>query len=294
MLISLLTMLLAAEGEAETQAQTPAETTETTQTAEEKADAEALKHLEEAMKNKSGEGDGNGEQTEKKVDDNSNQQAPPQETQKQETKEDNGAKQNAAPETKPPETNGESKPEDTKPDEDSLKRLEALLDSYLNGGEFGDEEMGELMKGLKALVADHKAMRSVQAELKAFVDDQNAQKLEAAIDEGFEALSDDLADVFGRGAGRKIEKAFMDNREKALEKVAVLKAGYDATGKDWTLQGLIREAALMLAPELINSVPRQRKREFIAQPQKSEGQQRTGEDAAFAEFERKYKDLKKE
>jgi len=154
--------------------------------------------------------------------------------------------------------------------------------------------MDRFMQGVKSLVDEVKAMRSIQAELKAFVDDQNAAKLEAAIDEGFEALSDDLADVFGRGAGRKIEKAFMENREKALEKVAVLKAGYEATGKDWSLQDLIREAAMILAPELVKSVPQTRKREFITPPQKPESQNLSGDDAAFAEFSKKFRDLKKE
>lgn len=298
---SLMMMLLAAEGkvETQTQAQPPAETSEPTQTAEEKADADALKHLEEAMKNKSGEGDGESEQTEKKVDEDSNrqpsaEQEPSQETKKPEATEDGGAKTNPAPETKPPEANGEAKPEDKKPDEDSLKGLEASLDSYLKGEDFGDEEMDRFMQGVKSLVDEVKAMRSVQAELKAFVDDQNAAKLEAAIDEGFEALSDDLADVFGRGAGRKIEKAFLENREKALEKVAVLKAGYEATDKDWSLQDLIREAAMILAPELVKSVPQTRKREFITPPQKPESQNLSGDDAAFAEFSKKFRDLKKE
>ena len=136
------------------------------------------------------------------------------------------------------------------------------------------------------------AIRAEQATVKAFIDDQNAQKLEAAIDEGFDALSDDLADVFGRGTGRKIEKAFLENREKALQQVAVLKAGYEATGQEYTLADLIRKAAMMLAPELVKTIPQNRKREFIAPPQKTEQTPLAGDDAAFEEFQKKYNELK--
>ena len=297
----LMMMLLAAEGEVEnqTQAQPPAETVKTTQTAEEKADADALKHLEEAMKNKSGEGDDEGEQTEKKVEEDSNRQPsakqePPQETKQPETTEDGGAKTNPAPETKPPEANGEAKPEDKKPDEDSLKGLEASLDSYLKGEDFGDEEMGRFMQGVKALVNEVKVIRSAKVEIEAFIENQKKAELEVLIDEGFDALSDDLADVFGRGAGRKIEKAFLENREKALKEVAILQKGYEASGEPWSIKELIRKAAMILAPELIKSVPQTRKREFIAPPQKPESQNLSGDDAAFAEFQKKYRDLKKE
>ena len=195
-----------------------------------------MKHLEEAMKNKSGEGEGEGEQTEKKVDEDSNrrlsaEQEPSQETKKPEATEDGGAKTNPAPETKPPEANGEAKPEDKKPDEDSLKGLEVSLDSYLKGEDFGDEEMDRFMQGVKSLVDEVKAMRSIQAELKAFVDDQNAAKLEAAIDEGFEALSDDLADVFGRGAGRKIEKALHGEPREGVGEGGRLEGGLRGDGR---------------------------------------------------------------
>lgn len=297
----LMMMLLAAEGEVETQtqAQPPAETSEPTQTAEEKADADALKHLEEAMKNKSGEGDGEGEQTGKKVDEDSNrqpsaEQEPSQETKKPEATEDNGAKTNPAQETKPSEANGEAKPEDKKPDEDSLKGLEASLDSYLKGEDFGDEEMGRFMQGVKSLVNEVKAIRSAKVEIEAFIENQKKAELEVLIDEGFDALSDDLADVFGRGAGRKIEKAFLENREKALKEVAILQKGYEASGEPWSIKELIRKAAMILAPELVKSVPQTRKREFIAPPQKPESQNLSGDDAAFAEFQKKFRDLKKE
>lgn len=300
MLINLI-MLLAAEGEVEnqTQAQPPAEKVEDTQTAEEKADADALKHLEEAMKNKSGEGEDEGEQTEKKVDDNSNQQPPakqepPQETKKPESAEDGGAKTNPVPETKPSEANGEVKPEDKKPDEDSLKGLEASLDSYLKGEDFGDEEMGKFMQGVKSLVDEVKAIRATQETLAKFVNQKRAEELDEEIDECFDELSDDFADVFGKGKRTKIEQAFFNNRVEVLKQVKVLQAGYNATGQPWTLKDLVRKAAMMLAPELVKSVPQTRKREFIMPPQKPESQNLSGDDAAFAEFQKKFRDLKKE
>lgn len=84
-----------------------------------------------------------------------------------------------------------------------MKGLEASLDSYLKGEDFGDEEMGRFMQGVKALVDEVKAIRSAKVEIEAFIENQKKAELEVLIDEGFDALSDDLADVFGRGAGRK-------------------------------------------------------------------------------------------
>lgn len=297
MFITLLTMLLAAEGEAEASAQKPVE--QETKTDAEKADEEAMQHLAESMKKMSGENEG--EETVAKTNPAAETQPEPKPGEKQpETKqgEEAGAKPNPAPEKKPEteaQTAEQAKPEEKKSDEtDRLKDLEASLEFFFNKeNEWNDEALEGFMKGVKNLVDEVKAIRAEQATVKEFIDDQNAQKLEAAIDEGFDALSDDLADVFGRGTGRKIEKAFLENREKALQQVAVLKAGYEATGQEYTLSDLIRKAAMMLAPELVKTIPQQnRKREFITPPQKTEHQQAAGEEAAFEEFQRKYNELK--
>ena len=296
MFISLLTMLLAAEGEAEAAAQTaeqkPAE--QETKTDAEKADDEAMKHLEESMKKMSGEGEGEAAKTNSATE---TQPEPKPEEQKPEPQkgEEDGAKPNPAPETKPEtQTAEQPKPEEKKSDEtDKLTALETSLTDYFDKNkEWNDEALDGFMRGVKSLVDEVKAIRAEQATVKAFIDDQNAQKLEAAIDEGFDALSDDLADVFGRGTGRKIEKAFLENREKALQQVAVLKAGYEATGQEYTLADLIRKAAMMLAPELVKTIPQNRKREFIAPPQKTEQTPLAGDDAAFEEFQKKYNELK--
>ena len=297
MFITLLTMLLVAEGEAEAAAQKPVE--QETKTDAEKADEEAMQHLAESMKKMSGENEG--EETVAKPNPAAETQPEPKPEEKQpETKqgEEAGAKPNPAPEKKPEtqaQTAEQAKPEEKKSDEtDRLKDLEASLEFFFNKeNEWNDEALEGFMKGVKNLVDEVKAIRAEQATVKEFIDDQNAQKLEAAIDEGFDTLSDDLADVFGRGTGRKIEKAFLENREKALQQVAVLKAGYEATGQEYTLSDLIRKAAMMLAPELVKTIPQQnRKREFITPPQKTEHQQAAGEDAAFEEFQRKYNELK--
>lgn len=296
MFISLLTMLLAAEGEAEAAAQTteqkPVE--QENKTDAENANDEAMKHLEESMKKMSGED--NGEAAKPNPATEKQPETKPEEKQPEPQKgEEAGAKPNPAPETKPEtQTAEQPKPEKKKPDEtDKLTALETSLTDYFDKNkEWNDEALDGFMRGVKSLVDEVKGQRVVLANFKALIDEQNARKLEDAIDEGFDSLSDDLADVFGRGTGRKIEKAFLENREKALQQVAVLKAGYEATGQEYTLADLIRKAAMMLAPELVKTIPQNRKREFIAPPQKTEQTPLAGDEAAFEEFQKKYNELK--
>lgn len=170
--------------------------------------------------------------------------------------------------------------------EDVLKNLKASLNDFFDEEkEWNDDSLKGFMNGVKDLVTAFEAQNARLATMEQFIKEQQDEKMYQVFDEVFDSLGDDMAQLFGKGAARQLDKAFMENRGKVLEKADILAAGYKACGKEFTTESVIKEAATLMAPTLVKvniQPPKQQKREsqFL---QKPSGVNNT--DARMAAFE---------
>jgi len=194
------------------------------------------------------------------------------------------------------EGDGETKKEDgAKPPADD--KVKALLDSkvfenFRNEGVLSQEEWGTLMDGIEALLKEVADNRDRIRDISAFAEKQKAEEFSTRLDSVFDGLGDEFAEAFGKGAASKLDKALMDNRNEVLKKAETLILGYQAQGKEVSLEDAVKEAAGLWASQNFKRPTERRQQDrrgqFISKPAGEKPPAAKGDDAAL-DFIEKFK-----
>ncbi len=199
-------------------------------------------------------------------------------------------KKDGEDEAKPPKDDG-------KPSDDKVKALldSGLFDEFRKEGSLTEEGWGKLMDGIEALLNEVVSGRDKLREISAFAERQKSEEFNARLDSVFEGLGDEFTDAFGKGSASKLDKAFMDNRNQVLQKAETLILGYQAQGKDVTLEDAVKEAAGLFAAQNFRQ-PKERKpqqdrrSQFISKPAGEKSASPRGDEAALDFIEKFKKD----
>ena len=188
-----------------------------------------------------------------------------------------------------------AKPEDGgKQSDDKVKALldSGLFEEFRKEGSLTVEGWGKLMDGIEALLNEVVSGRDKLREISAFAERQKSEAFNAKIDSVFDGLGDEFADAFGKGSASKLDKAFMDNRNAVLQKAETLVLGYQAQGKDVTLEDAVKEAAGLWASQNFKRPQEKRQQDrrgqFISKPAGEKPVAARGDEAAL-DFIEKFK-----
>lgn len=301
----------------------PGENTETTEKTENKAleqasgvkteDEQALEHIQQVLDKASEDGDGKGE--EKPADGNSGDGGEKPGDSAVETNEGTGDKK---PEEKPAddnsgkgEDNGEKKDgddggeagkkgDDVPPDDKVKKLLDSkVFETFRKEGQLDPEDWDCLMDGIEALLKEVVDGREKLRELDAIAERRRTEELSDRLDSVFDGLGDEFSEAFGKGAASKLDKALMDNRNAVLQKAETLILGYQAQGKEVTLEDAVKEAAGLWASQNFKR-PQERKpqqdrrSQFISKPAGERPPAAKGDEAALDFIEKFTNEHRKE
>lgn len=262
---------------------------------EKEADQKALEHIQKAL-DQSSEEESTDKGGDKPAETEEDKGQEPEK--KDDAKPDDGGEKPAETEEdkgEKPDKQEEKSPDDKGSADDKVqKMLDAkIFDEFRHDQSLTEAGWAVLMEGIEAMAKEFKSMRETVADVKVLADRQRSEEFSATIDSVFDGLGEELSDAFGKGSVSKLDKAFLDNRNAVLQKAETLILGYQAQGKQVSLEDAIKEAAGLWAAQNFKkpqqqAKPQDRRNQFIQKPSGEKSTLAKGDEAAL-EFIEKFK-----